>query len=75
MSDRYKCLFSSRQRLHEINNMIRTGNRRGYVVPLGGDEEDEDGPSVKRLCMDDDSALQRRLRDVVDDRMTRKDRG
>ncbi|XP_022598977.1 retinoblastoma-like protein 2 [Seriola dumerili] len=64
------------ERLREINNMIKTGrspNRRGYVVSLSEEEEEEegeDGPSAKRLRLDDQSAWQRRLRNVVNDRVT-----
>ena len=59
--------------------MIRTGrspNRRCFAVSLDGgedEEEGEDGPSAKRLRLDDESALQRRLRNVVNDRVTRRD--
>ncbi|XP_071345439.1 retinoblastoma-like protein 2 isoform X2 [Trachinotus anak] len=62
------------ERLREINNMIKTGrspSRRGYVVSLDEEEEGEDGPSAKRLRLDDQSAWQRRLRNVVNDRVTR----
>ncbi|KAM9366298.1 retinoblastoma-like protein 2 [Symphorus nematophorus] len=67
--------------LREINNMIsRTGrspSRRCYAVSLDREEDEdekgEDGPSAKRLCLDDESALQRRLRNVVNDRVTRRD--
>ncbi|KAF1393126.1 hypothetical protein PFLUV_G00035230 [Perca fluviatilis] len=74
---------SPRECLREINNMIRTGrspNRRCYVVSLdreeekeGEGEEEEDGPSAKRLCLEGQSAWQRRLRNVVNDRVTRRD--
>ncbi|KAG7242556.1 hypothetical protein INR49_020269 [Caranx melampygus] len=59
------------ERLREINNMVKTGRsptRRRYVVSL--DEEGEDSPSAKRLRLDDQSAWQRRLRNVVNDRVT-----
>ncbi|KAA8596103.1 hypothetical protein FQN60_011394, partial [Etheostoma spectabile] len=74
---------SPRECLHRINNMIRTGrppNRRCYVVSLDREEqkeeereEEEDGPSAKRLCLEGQSAWQRRLRNVVNDRVTRRD--
>ncbi|KAI3377691.1 hypothetical protein L3Q82_008847 [Scortum barcoo] len=70
--------------LREINNMIKTGrspNRRSYAVLLGRgeeeeeeEEEEEDGPSAKRLRLDGQSAWQRRLRNVVNDRVTTRDR-
>ncbi|XP_051235914.1 retinoblastoma-like protein 2 isoform X1 [Dicentrarchus labrax] len=70
------------ERLREINNMVRTGrspNRRSYGVSLDREEEEEEvgmeeegGPSVKRLRLDE-SAWQRRLRNVVNDRGARRD--
>ncbi|XP_037346288.2 retinoblastoma-like protein 2 isoform X2 [Pungitius pungitius] len=65
--------------LREINNMLRTGrspSRRGYRVSLDREEEEEeeDGPSAKRLRLDGQSAWQRRLRNVVNDRVSRRDR-
>ncbi|XP_068430587.1 retinoblastoma-like protein 2 [Clinocottus analis] len=70
--------------LRQINNMIRTGrspNRRRYQVSLargendkGEGEEGEDGPSVKRLRLDGQSAWQRRLMNVVNDRVPRRAR-
>ncbi|XP_069546508.1 retinoblastoma-like protein 2 isoform X1 [Brachyistius frenatus] len=65
---------SSSERLREINNMIRTGrspNRRSYAASRGteNEEEGEDGPPARRLRLDDQSAWQRRLRSVVDDRI------
>lgn len=70
---------SPSERLREINNMIKTGkspNRRCREISLDeGEEEEEeegeDGPSAKRLCLDGQSVLQRRLRNVVDDRTHR----
>ncbi|XP_074466397.1 retinoblastoma-like protein 2 [Sebastes fasciatus] len=73
------------ERLREINNMIRTGrspNRRGYAVPLDreeedegeGEEEEDDGPSAKRLRLDGQSAWQKRLHNMVNDRVTRRGR-
>nr|XP_046271817.1 retinoblastoma-like protein 2 [Scatophagus argus] len=71
------CYFfnsSPPERLREINNMIKTGrspNRRCCAMSLDEEEEDgEDGPSAKKLHLDDESALQRRLRNVVNDRAT-----
>ncbi|XP_029311095.1 retinoblastoma-like protein 2 isoform X2 [Cottoperca gobio] len=69
---------SSRERLPQINNMIRMGrspNRRPCVVSLNRAEEDEEeeGPSAKRFCRNGQSALQRRLRNVVNDRVARRD--
>lgn len=66
---------SPSERLREINNMIRTGrspNRRRYgmSVDTEDEEEGEDGPSAKRLRLGDQSAWQRRLRSVVNDRVT-----
>lgn len=67
---------SPSERLREINNMIKTGrspNRLSNVTSL--DEEEamgEDGPSAKKLRLDDVSAWQRRLRNVVNDRATRR---
>ncbi|XP_026149988.1 retinoblastoma-like protein 2 isoform X2 [Mastacembelus armatus] len=62
------------ERLQEINNMIKTGrsvNRRCRVASLDKKEEPgDDGPSVKRLRVNDQSALERRLRNVVNDRVT-----
>ncbi|KAG7483075.1 retinoblastoma 2 isoform X1 [Solea senegalensis] len=55
--------------LRDINNMIKTGRspaKRCYAVSLGNVEED--CPSAKRPRLDDQSAWQRRLRDVADDR-------
>ncbi|GAA6233456.1 retinoblastoma-like protein 2 isoform X1 [Lates japonicus] len=81
------CYFfnsSPPERLREINNMIRRGrspNRRCYTVSLHEEkeeveeeeeEEGGDGPSAKRLRLDDQSAWQRRLRNVVNDRVTRR---
>ncbi|XP_059201659.1 retinoblastoma-like protein 2 [Centropristis striata] len=69
--------------LREINNMIRTGrtpNRGRYVVSLDRqeqeqgereEEEEEDGPPARRRRLDDQSALERRLRTVVNDRVTK----
>lgn len=59
--------------LREINNMIKTGrspNVRCYAVSLDRDELG-DGSSAKRLCLDGQSAWQRRLRNVFNDRITR----
>uniref|UniRef100_A0AAX7SYC2 Retinoblastoma-associated protein B-box domain-containing protein n=1 Tax=Astatotilapia calliptera TaxID=8154 RepID=A0AAX7SYC2_ASTCA len=59
--------------LREINNMIKTGrspNMRCYAVSLDRDEEG-DGSSAKRLRLDGQSAWQRRLRNVFNDRITR----
>ncbi|XP_070762726.1 retinoblastoma-like protein 2 [Enoplosus armatus] len=61
--------------LREINNMIKTGrspNRRSYVPLLDREEEEgeEDGPSAKRLRLEGQSAWQRRLRNVVNDRVS-----
>lgn len=67
---------SPSERLREINNMIKTGrspNRRRLKMSLDTEDEEEggeDGPSVKRLRLDDQSAWQRRLRSVVNDRVT-----
>ncbi|KAL7406348.1 hypothetical protein ABVT39_018335 [Epinephelus coioides] len=71
------------ERLREINNMIRTGrspNRRHYVVPLDREEdeqgdggEEDNGPPARRIRLDGQSAWQRRLRNVVNDRVTRRD--
>ncbi|XP_035802008.2 retinoblastoma-like protein 2 isoform X2 [Amphiprion ocellaris] len=69
---------SPSERLREINNMIKTGgspSRRRYVMSLDTEdegEEGEDGPSAKRLRLDDQSAWQRRLRSVVNDRVTNR---
>ncbi|XP_040020701.2 retinoblastoma-like protein 2 isoform X2 [Gasterosteus aculeatus] len=66
--------------LREINNMLRTGrspstSRRCFrEEEEEEEEEDEDGPSVKRPRLDGQSAWQRRLRNVVNDRVTTKDR-
>ncbi|KAF0043464.1 hypothetical protein F2P81_004801 [Scophthalmus maximus] len=62
--------------LRDINDMIRAGgsaNKRGYAVSLDEEEEDggEQGPSAKRRRSDEQSAWQRRLRDVVDNRVAR----
>ncbi|KAG8001383.1 Retinoblastoma-like protein 2 [Nibea albiflora] len=65
------------ERLREINIMIKTGRspiRRSLASLDGDDEEGEDGPSAKRLHLDDQSAWQRRLRNVENDRMTIRDR-
>lgn len=43
------------------------------MVSLDEEEEGEDGPSAKRLRMDEQSPWQRRLRDVVNERMTGKE--
>ncbi|KAM6949841.1 retinoblastoma-like protein 2 [Lycodopsis pacificus] len=67
---------SPRECLRRINNMIRKGrspNRRCYGGSDRGEEE-EDGPSVKRLRLDGQSAFLRRLSNVVNDRVTRRDR-
>ncbi|XP_041792890.1 retinoblastoma-like protein 2 isoform X2 [Chelmon rostratus] len=69
---------SPSERLREINNMIRTGrsvSRRCCVVALDGEEdgEGEGRPSAKRPHLDDQSAWQKRLRNVVNDRVTRGD--
>ncbi|XP_054468601.1 retinoblastoma-like protein 2 [Anoplopoma fimbria] len=74
---------SSSECLRQINNMIRTGqspNKRCLGVSLergeedkGEGEEEEDGPSAKRIRLDGQSVLQRRLRNVVNDRVTTKD--
>ncbi|XP_071766332.2 retinoblastoma-like protein 2 [Centroberyx gerrardi] len=63
-------------RLREINNMIKTGkspNKRGCAGPLedeqgGAGREGDNAPPVKRLRQDGQSAWQRRLRNVVNDR-------
>nr|XP_020448017.1 retinoblastoma-like protein 2 [Monopterus albus] len=64
------------ERLREINNMVRTGwspNRPCPAMsPDRGEEAGDDGPSAKRLRMADQSAWQRRLRNVVSDRVTRR---
>ncbi|XP_068587153.1 retinoblastoma-like protein 2 isoform X2 [Cebidichthys violaceus] len=69
--------------LRQINNMIRTGrspSRRCYggldrgEEDKGEGEEAEDGPSVKRLRLAGQSAWQRRLSNVVNGRVTRRDR-
>lgn len=69
-------LFS--QRLHEINNMIKTAgspNKRCHMASLDKEEEvGEDGASAKRLRLDDQSAWQRRLRNVVNERVARGNR-
>lgn len=69
-----RILFSfCSQLLREINNMIKTGrspNMRCYAVSLDRDEEG-DGSSAKRLRLDGQSAWQRRLRNVFNDRITR----
>ncbi|XP_030016262.1 retinoblastoma-like protein 2 isoform X1 [Sphaeramia orbicularis] len=67
---------SPSERLREINNMIRSSsllNRRGYAVSLDeGEEEDGDGgPSAKRPRTDGQSAWQRKLREVINDRNQR----
>ncbi|TMS13363.1 retinoblastoma-like protein 2 [Larimichthys crocea] len=65
------------ERLREINIMVKTGRspiRRSLVSLDGDDEEENDGPSAKRLHLDDQSAWQRRLRNVENDRMTIRDR-
>ncbi|XP_040891774.1 retinoblastoma-like protein 2 isoform X2 [Toxotes jaculatrix] len=62
------------EHLRAINNMIKTGrtpNRRCYEVLLD-QEEGEDGPSAKRLCLDYQSAWQRRLRNVGNNHVTRR---
>ncbi|KAK2919778.1 retinoblastoma-like protein 2 [Channa argus] len=64
---------SPSERLHEINNMIKTGRspNRHKVTSLDEEEgEGENGPSAKKLRLDDQSAWQRRLRNVVNDRVT-----
>ena len=59
--------------------MIRAGrspNRRRHVEPSDrgeGEEEEDDGPPARRLRLDDESAWQRRLRNVVNDRGTRRE--
>ncbi|XP_034419172.1 retinoblastoma-like protein 2 [Cyclopterus lumpus] len=65
--------------LRQINNMIRTGrspNRRrcggSFGEGKGEGEDGEDGPLGKRLCLDGQSAWQRRLRNVVNDRVPRR---
>lgn len=69
---------SPSERLREINNMIKTGwspSRRRCAMSLDTEdegEEGEDGPSAKRLRLDDQSAWQRRLRSVVNDRVTNR---
>lgn len=70
---------SPSERLREINNMIRTGrspSRRGYSMSFNRDDEEkgeeEDGPSAKRLRLDHQSAWQRRLRNVANERMTQR---
>ncbi|KAM7423736.1 hypothetical protein PAMA_000213 [Pampus argenteus] len=74
---------SPSERLREINNMIKTSRsptRRCHEISLDmekadeeeEDEEGEDGPSAKRLRLDGQSVLQRRLRNVVDDRAHRR---
>ncbi|XP_028258652.1 retinoblastoma-like protein 2 isoform X2 [Parambassis ranga] len=65
--------------LCEINNMIRTGRsprRSCYALSMdredGEDEDGDDGPSAKRLRLNSQSAWQRRLRNVMNDRITRQ---
>ncbi|XP_038557640.1 retinoblastoma-like protein 2 isoform X2 [Micropterus salmoides] len=64
--------------LREMNNMIKTGrspNKRSRAVSLDREkEEEEDGPSAKRLRSVGLSAWHRRLRNVENDRLTRRDR-
>lgn len=58
--------------------MIKTGgspNKRCRVASVDKEQEvGEDGASAKRLCLDDQSAWQRRLRNVVNERVTRRNR-
>lgn len=68
---------SPSERLHEINNMIRNGGspsrRRGAVtLDPDGEEGDDRPPAARRLCLDGESVLQRRLRNVVNDRVARR---
>lgn len=71
---------SPSERLREINNMIKSSaslGRRGYAVSLDEDEEDGDeedgdgGPSAKRPRTDGQTAWQRKLREVINDRNQR----
>ncbi|XP_053171540.1 retinoblastoma-like protein 2 [Scomber japonicus] len=66
---------SPSERLREINKMIkmsRSPTTRCREITLDEEEEEgEDGHSAKRLRLDDQSVLQRRLRNVVDDRANR----
>ncbi|KAK9542440.1 hypothetical protein VZT92_000303 [Zoarces viviparus] len=74
---RYVFNSSPRECLRQINNMIRKGrspNRRCYGGSDRGEEEEEDGPLVKRLRLDGQSVWQRRLSDVVNNRVPRRDR-
>lgn len=70
---------SPRNRLCEINNMIRMGrppSSPSYEPsadrPGEEEEEGEDGPSAKRICLDDQSAWHRRLRDVANNRVVKR---
>ncbi|XP_041647444.1 retinoblastoma-like protein 2 isoform X2 [Cheilinus undulatus] len=69
---------SSSERLREINNMIsgRIPNKRSYASSMNGAEEEEgDGcPLVRRRRLDGPSALNRRLREVENDRAAARDR-
>ncbi|XP_029949815.1 retinoblastoma-like protein 2 isoform X2 [Salarias fasciatus] len=72
---------SPRDRLREINNMVRLGRppdspSRAPSAGTQGEEEEgeegEDGPSAKRIRLDDQSAWHRRLRGVVNDRVAKR---
>lgn len=67
---------SPSERLREINNMIRNGGspnrRRGAVILDTDGEEGDDRPPARRLRLDGESVLQRRLRNVVNDRVARR---
>jgi len=56
-------LFS--QCLRDINNLMKIGDSRARNALSF---EGEDGPSPKRLCLRNQSALERRLNNVVNDR-------
>ncbi|KAM4593969.1 retinoblastoma-like protein 2 isoform 1-T3 [Odontesthes bonariensis] len=60
------------ERLREINNKIGNSHAKArYAVSFdtkNEEEEGEGGPSSKRPCLDDQSALERRLKSVVNDR-------
>ncbi|XP_047435777.1 retinoblastoma-like protein 2 isoform X2 [Mugil cephalus] len=68
---------SQSERLREINNMIKTGQSpscQSYAASEDEKEEEEggDGPSAKRLRLDGQSAWQRRLRNVANERVPRR---
>ncbi|KAM3625164.1 uncharacterized protein V6R79_007826 [Siganus canaliculatus] len=69
---RYYFNTSPPELLREINNMIRLGlgSSRGRSAMDRDEEEEEEHPPARRLRLDEETALQRRLRNVENDRLT-----